>query len=108
MMMSRLIAEGIIGSYSMRQRRIADAAVKPPNGIVSNYDVCGGLMLNARERCLFFLMNVNFISTGTSTDAGSPVGPTLGRPNWTTYFNCCIRKFISSFIIPWLIISNAF
>ena len=28
-MMSRLIAKGIIRSYSMRQRRIADA-VKPP------------------------------------------------------------------------------
>ena len=37
-MMSRLIAKGIIKSYSMRERRIAAAAaaVKPPNGIVSN------------------------------------------------------------------------
>ena len=42
-MMSRLIAKGIIRSYSMRQRRIA-AAVKPPNGIVSNCDVCGGFI----------------------------------------------------------------
>ena len=32
----------------MRQRRIA-AAVKPPNGIVSNCDVCGGLMFNAQS-----------------------------------------------------------
>ena len=47
-MMSRLIAKGIIRSYSMRQRRIA-AAVKPPNGIVSNCDVCGGLMFNAQH-----------------------------------------------------------
>ena len=44
-MMSRLIAKGIIRSFSMRQRRIA-AAVELPNGIVSNCDVCGGLMFN--------------------------------------------------------------
>ena len=31
----------------MRQRRIG-AAVKPPIGIVSNCDVCGGLMFNAQ------------------------------------------------------------
>ena len=47
-MMPRLIAKGIIRSYSMRQRRIA-AAVKPPNGNVSNSDVCGGLMFNAQR-----------------------------------------------------------
>ena len=47
-MMSRLIPKGIIRSYSMRQRRIA-AAVKPPNGIVSNCDVCDGLMFNAQR-----------------------------------------------------------
>ena len=47
-MMSRLIAEGIIRSYSMRQRRIA-AAVKHSNGIVSNCIVCGGLMFNAQR-----------------------------------------------------------
>ena len=46
-MMLRLVAKGIIRSYSMRQRRIA-AAVKPPNGIVSNCDVCG-LMVNAQR-----------------------------------------------------------
>ena len=45
-MMSRLIEKGIIRNYNMR--RIA-AAVKPPNGIVSNCDVCGGLMLNAQR-----------------------------------------------------------
>ena len=38
-MMSRLIAKGIIRSYSMRQRRIG-AAVKPPISIISNCDVC--------------------------------------------------------------------
>ena len=32
----------------MRQRRIS-AAVKPPNGIVSNCDVCGRLMLNSQR-----------------------------------------------------------
>ena len=37
-MMSRLIAKGIIRSYSMRQRRV-----------VSNCDVCGGLMFNAQR-----------------------------------------------------------
>ena len=47
-MMSRLIAKGIIRSYGMRQRRIA-AAAKPPIGIVSNCDVCGGLMFNAQR-----------------------------------------------------------
>ena len=45
-MMSRLIAKGIIRSYSMRQRRIV-AAVKPPIGIVSDCNVCDGLMFNA-------------------------------------------------------------
>ena len=39
-MMSRLIARGITRSYSMRQRRI---------GIVSNCDVCGGLIFNAQR-----------------------------------------------------------
>ena len=47
-MMSRLIAKGIIRSYNVRQRRIA-AVVKPSNGIVSNCDVCGGLMFNAQR-----------------------------------------------------------
>ena len=47
-MMSRLIAKGIIRSYIMRQRRVG-AAVKPPIGIVSNYDVCGGFMFNAQR-----------------------------------------------------------
>ena len=46
-MMSRLIAKGIIRSCSMRQRRIG--AVKPPIGIVSNCDVCGGLMFNTQR-----------------------------------------------------------
>ena len=32
----------------MRQRRIS-AAVKPPTGIISNCDVCGGLMFNAQR-----------------------------------------------------------
>ena len=45
-MMSRLIAKGIIGSYSMRRRgRIAVKSI----GIVSNCDVCGGLMFNAQR-----------------------------------------------------------
>ena len=47
-MMSPLIAKVIIRSYSMRQRCI-DAAVKPPIGIISNCDVCGGLMFNAQR-----------------------------------------------------------
>ena len=46
-MMSRLIAKGVIRSYSMRQRRIR--AVKPPIGIVPNCDVCGGFMFNAQR-----------------------------------------------------------
>ena len=45
-MMSRLISKGIIRSYNMRQRR---AAVKPPIGIISNCDVCGGFMFNAQR-----------------------------------------------------------
>ena len=47
-MMSRLIAEVIIRSYSMRQRRFA-AIVKPPNGIVSNCEVSDGPMFNAQR-----------------------------------------------------------
>ena len=46
-MMSRLIAKGIIRSYSMRQRRSGDG--KPSIGIVFNCDVCGGLMFNAQR-----------------------------------------------------------
>ena len=46
--MPRLIAKGIIRSYNMRQRRIA-GAVNPPIGIVSNCDVCGGLVFNAQR-----------------------------------------------------------
>ena len=46
--MSRLIARGIIRSYSMRQRCIA-VAVKHPNDIVSNYYVCGGFIFNAQR-----------------------------------------------------------
>ena len=45
-MMLQLIAKGIIRSYSMPQRR---AALKPPIGIISNCDVCGGLMFNAQH-----------------------------------------------------------
>ena len=48
-MMSRLIAKGIIGSYSMRQRQRRIGPVKPPIGIVSNCDVCGGLMFIAQR-----------------------------------------------------------
>ena len=47
-MMSRLILKGIIRSYSMRQRRIG-ADVKPSIVIISNCDVCGGLMFNAQR-----------------------------------------------------------
>ena len=46
-MMPRLIAKRIIRSYSVRQRRIG--SVKPPIGIISNCDVCGGLMFNAQR-----------------------------------------------------------
>ena len=60
-MMSRLIAKGIIRNYSMRQRRIA-AAVKPPNGLVSNCDVCGGVMFIAQR-----YMHVNDAYFSTST-----------------------------------------
>ena len=59
-MMSRLIAKGIIRSYSMRRRgRIA--AVKPI-GIVSNCDVCDGLMFNAQR-----YMHTNDAYCGVST-----------------------------------------
>ena len=46
-MMSRLIAEGIVRRYSMRQQRAA--AVNPPIGIISNCGVCGGFMFNAQR-----------------------------------------------------------
>ena len=58
-MMSRLIAKGIIRSYSMRQRRIA---VKPPIGIVFNCDVCGGLMLNTQR---YMHMNDTYFAPST-------------------------------------------
>ena len=45
-MMPRLIANGIIRSYSMRKRRVS---VKPLIGIISNCDVCGGFMFNAQR-----------------------------------------------------------
>ena len=60
-MMSRLIANGIIRSYSMRQRRIG-AAVKPPIGIISNCDVCGGLVFNAQR---YMHMNEAYFSPST-------------------------------------------
>ena len=49
-MISRLIAKGIIKSFSMRKRR----AIKPVTGIISDCDVCGGFMFNAQR---FMSMN---------------------------------------------------
>ena len=46
-MMSRMIAKEIIRSYSRRQRR--GHPVQQPIDIVSNCDVCGGLMFNAQR-----------------------------------------------------------
>ena len=46
-MMSRLIAKGIIRSYSMRKRGRIAPAVKPPIGIISNCDVCADLTRTA-------------------------------------------------------------
>ena len=45
-MMSRLITKGIVRSYSMRRR--GRIAVKPID-IVTNCDVCGGLIFNAHR-----------------------------------------------------------
>ena len=59
-MMLRLIAKGIIRSYSMRRRgRIAQVK---PNGIVSNCDVCGKLMLNAQR---YMYMNDAYFAPST-------------------------------------------
>ena len=44
--MQRLIAKGIIRSFSMRKQR---ATEKPITGIISNCDVCGGFMFNAQR-----------------------------------------------------------
>ena len=44
--MQRLIANGIIKSFSMRKRR---ATVKPVTGIISDCDVCDGFMFNAQH-----------------------------------------------------------
>ena len=44
-MMQRLIANGIIRSFSMRKR----ATAKPVTGIISDCDVCGGFMINAQR-----------------------------------------------------------
>ena len=46
-MMSRLMAKGIIRSFSMRKRR--RATVKPVTGIIADCDVCGGFMFNAQR-----------------------------------------------------------
>ena len=46
--MQRLIAEGIIRSFSMRGRR-RRAAVKLVTGIISDCDVCGGFMFNIQR-----------------------------------------------------------
>ena len=56
-MMSRLIAKGIIRSYSMLQRSIG-AAVKPPN-----CDVCDGLMFNAQ--CYMHMNDAYFVPLTT-------------------------------------------
>ena len=45
----------------MRQRRIA-GAVKPPIGIVSNCDVCGGLMFNVQR---YMTMNDAYFAPST-------------------------------------------
>ena len=52
-MMSRLIAKGIIKSIG---------AVKPPNGIVSNCDVCGGHVFNAQR---YMHMNDAYLASST-------------------------------------------
>ena len=57
--LSRLITKGIIQSYSMRRRgRIA----AKPIVIVSNCDVCGGLMFNAQH---FMHMNDAYFAPST-------------------------------------------
>ena len=53
--MLRLIAKGIIRSYSMWKRR---AIVKPLIGIISDCDVCGGCMFNAQ--CYMSMNDVYF------------------------------------------------
>ena len=57
--MSRLIAKEIIRSYSMRRRGRIAPTVKP-NGIVSNCDVCGGLMFNAQRYMMLILLLQRF------------------------------------------------
>ena len=58
-MMSRLIAKGIIRSFSMRKRR---ATVKPLIGIISDCDVCGGFMFNAQR---YISMNDAYFAPST-------------------------------------------
>ena len=60
-MMSRLIAKGIIRSYSMPKRGRIAPAVKP-SGIVSNGDVCSGLVFNAQR---YMHLNDAYISPST-------------------------------------------
>ena len=59
-MMSRLIAKGIIRSFSMRKRR---STVNPLIGIISNCDVCGGFMFNAQR---YMSMNDAYIAPSTN------------------------------------------
>ena len=59
-MMSRLITKGIIRSY-IKRRRGRISAVKPIC-IVSNCDVCGGLMFNAQR---YMHMNDAYLAPST-------------------------------------------
>ena len=47
-MMQRLVAKGIVRSYSMSKKR---RSISKPvaTGIISDSDVCGGFMLNAKR-----------------------------------------------------------
>ena len=57
---SRLIAKGIIRSFSMRKRR--RATVKPVTGMIFDCDVCDGFMFNAQR-----YMHINDAYFATST-----------------------------------------
>ena len=57
--MQRLIAKGIIISFSMRKRQ---ATVKPITCIISDCDVCGGFMFNAQS---YMSMNDAYFTPST-------------------------------------------
>ena len=107
-MMSRLIAKGIIRSYSMRQRqgRIA-AIVKPHIGIVSNCAVCAGLMLMHSVTCtgamLILLLQRGFGFFMNCSSLIKCIHATLHRiwTSWIGYSSVALFRAVATPLPTW-------